>query len=703
MKVRIKGLIAIFILAGMILVNVRTPVCNSASQTDINNAIENGLAHLNSTQASDGSWSASLHPVASTAMAVLAFENNGHYGWNMSDPYNTTVQNGLDYLFVNGQNITIGLKPAGNPDVSGTGVGIAWDFSSYPAYESPMVLMAIIASNAPTNVTSLGALGVRSYHAIAQDIVDYLAWSQNDNTTVYSGRGGWSYTPTLNFYGSDNSNTPWPILGLMAAELWGINAPAFVATELEYWIATCQSPNLGGTPLTNPNYGAFWYSAYSGGYILGGVAEAAAGILEMTYTGVPTSNANITAAEGYINRMWTTNDASWNVNIGNLYTMYSVMKAMREATPAPLQFIANYDGSNGVEWYNGTSEYADALVSNQSSDGNWTNWMTWAESGEYSPSMNTALGVLILQGGLTAPVVVKYGLTVTVLDAITSNPIVSANVTIVGPQTLSSLTTVSGQVVFGVVLAGSYVVSASKAGYTPASVNVSLTKDTDITIKLTPITLPLTVTKFFTDSSLCPLPLDSKGNPEVYVVLPGGIVRSTNPGEVLAWINVTNTAGVPLQSLQVNETLPVDWAVHPAWMPGLGAIHVYFANTTSLSTNPEITQPSTITVSTGNPQVVYLAIPSLNITAIGHPLMPGQTILLAVKLTYALKGTSQSTVSYPRNYTDTASAAAWSQPNYTGTQATGTATAFFIAYAKITDPAPRLGRSFLDIYNTYCN
>src|SRR2546425_2502622 len=191
------------------------------------------------------------------------------------------------------------------------------------------------------------------------------------------------------------------------------------------------------------------------------------------------------------------------------------------------------------------------------------------------------------------------------------------------------------------------------------------------------------VSKFFTDSSLNPLPLDNNGNPMVNVVLARSIVESTNPGQVLAWVNVSNTGSTSLQSLKLNETLPVDWTVDPSWMPGKGAIHVYYANTTSLATNPEITQPSTITVSTGNPETVSLAMSNLTATAIGHALLPGQSLLLSVKLTYGLIKTSQSFASYPRNYTDIASAAAWTQPSYTGTETSATGSAFFIAYAKV--------------------
>src|SRR2546422_322656 len=162
----------------------------------------------------------------------------------------------------------------------------------------------------------------------------------------------------------------------------------------------------------------------------------------------------------------------------------------------------------------------------------------------------------------------------------------------------------------------------------------------------------LQVAKFFTDSSLNPLPRDSIGNPKVDVVLANGVVTSTNPGQVLAWINVTNTSGSSLQALKLNDTLPVDWMVSPAWIPpkgSVGAIHVFYANGTSLASETEITQPSTITVSTGNPETVQLAISNFTSTTIGHPLMPGQRILLSLKLTYGLIHTSESASSFARN------------------------------------------------------
>ena len=194
---------------------------------------------------------------------------------------------------------------------------------------------------------------------------------------------------------------------------------------------------------------------------------------------------------------------------------------------------------------------------------------------------------------------------------------------------------------------------------------------------------PLEVSTFFTDSNLNPLPLDSKRHPEVNVALARGIVRNTSPSQIIAWVNITNTSGSSVQSLRLNDTLPIDWAVDPSWPPARGSIHVYYGNTTGLATDPEITQPSTITVSTGNPETVHLAISNLTATPIGHPLGRGESILLSVKLTYALRGTDQSFASYPRYYNESVIAATWSQASYGGAEASGTSLAIFAAHARV--------------------
>lgn len=202
--------------------------------------------------------------------------------------------------------------------------------------------------------------------------------------------------------------------------------------------------------------------------------------------------------------------------------------------------------------------------------------------------------------------------------------------------------------------------------------------------RLVTVTFPspsIGVSLFFTSPSLNPLPLDNSGNSLVDVLFARGTVQTTHPIRVLAWLNVTNTGSIPLQSLRLDETLPVDWRVTPAWMPARAAVQVYYANATSLSANPVIT-PSNITVATGDPETVSLNMSDLTATAIGHALMPGQSLLVSVRLSYALTKTNQSLSSYPRNYTDTVEAMAWTDASYTGAESLATVSDFFTAYAR---------------------
>lgn len=170
------------------------------------------------------------------------------------------------------------------------------------------------------------------------------------------------------------------------------------------------------------------------------------------------------------------------------------------------------------------------------------------------------------------------------------------------------------------------------------------------------------MTGFFTDPNL-------KALFRVNVTLENGTVRSTDPRDVLAWINVTNSGAVPLQSLRLTEMLPPDWTISPHQGQEKGAVHAYYANTPSLATYPEITDPSSITVISGNPQTLIFAMPSLNATAMGHPLLQGQSIVVSVKLSYALLKTSQSSTNFLKAFFDYATVVGWSQPSYTGTEA----------------------------------
>ena len=465
-----------------------TSTSNGATPAAISTAILNGLLYLNSTQLSNGEFPGS-YPAAGTAMAVLAFENAGHFGWNASDPFSTTVQNGLNWLLSQASNMTLDNQTGGNPDTSGSGIGVEWAGDNYPTYETSMALLALIGSSAPTNYTQPGPIGHRTYMAIARDTVDYLSLSQVDPVLNSTGQntnlqaGGWTYgTDDNNSYSSysDQSNTGWPVFALAGAELWGIYPPQWVLNELNVWIKTDQ--NLVANQTTTTLYGSF---GYYDGEILGQVSETGVGIEELTLVGDLSTNSSIIAAEGNLNQMWTVNDHSWNVNIGNLYAMYNVMKACRDAVP-PITYLSYFNGTNGIEWYNGTGQYADSTIAAQGVNGAWTNggWQSWAESGAYSPVLSTAIAVLILEP-FVVNIATLYTLTVTVQNSQTLAPISGASVLANGPNTLTGTTGANGQIVFSNVQAGNYAINASATGYATSSpVSVSVTNNTAYTVNL---------------------------------------------------------------------------------------------------------------------------------------------------------------------------------------------------------------------------
>ena len=490
MKSLRKNILTVLIISVLLLSTTNIPKSQAASQTSINDAITKGLNWLVSAQYNapgnwyDGAWPYSGYPAAEAAMAVLAFEDTGHLPGNASDPYHTVVEKGLDFIFTRANVIALSVQPAGDPDSNGNGIGIRFEWGE-TTYVTPMVLMAIVASGNKSRVATTGPAGVigRTYYDIAVDIVDWLAYGQNDvGTGNY--RGGWRYE--ANYGSSDNSNSQWPALGLMTAELWGINAPSWVKSELLYWLTYSQ--NLDNNPSTNYYYGSFGYDSK---YYIDDVAETAAGIAMLSYCGVIKTDSRMVAAQGYLVRDWATWDGSWrtNFNMGlsyaNEYAMFAIMKTMKLAKPTPIKTIVDYAGSPTIEWYNGTNQYADWLVAKQFADGHWNPWWYW------DTVMDTAWGVLILLP--YAPVVVKYDFTVLAKDSITGNPISGATVNVEGPETYSGSTGADGKIKFPSIQAGEYNVSVSASHYYQNSTKYTLTFNSQYDVKLTPIVHDLTV------------------------------------------------------------------------------------------------------------------------------------------------------------------------------------------------------------------
>lgn len=125
-----------------------------ATQIQINDAILRGLAYLARTQDPAKGYFHRSSPVAFTAAAVQAIENEGHFPGSGS-LYSGNVEKGLDYIFTKCYKHDIGQQSKGNPDTNGNGKGIYFeDFGLHLQYQLGIVIPAIVASNTPNRMVT---------------------------------------------------------------------------------------------------------------------------------------------------------------------------------------------------------------------------------------------------------------------------------------------------------------------------------------------------------------------------------------------------------------------------------------------------------------------------------------------------------------------------------------------------------------------
>ena len=390
MKNSSKKILPATVFAAILVISVfavvTTPV-GAVTQEQKNEAIEKGLEWLAAQQNSDGSWTCQMHGqynVSATAFAVLKFEHHAKEILGI-DPFNTTyeysdeIERGWHYIFNHTVCRDIGMQPAGDPDVNlvnDMGVYFMSPGSNRPGYETGIVMMALEASCHPEFIVdaSAGCVDGWTYLDVMKDTVDYVAWAQSDAPNV--GRGGWRYSP--NSPSSDNSVSQWPVLGLMSAAGWGVNAPDWVKSELlNHWLVYSR----------NSVTGCFGYTSSSSVTGSGWVGVTAAGLTELTYCGVTTDDDRWVNASRCICKNWDTS------NIGNIYTMYGVMKASMTAQP---EIIWWYNCS--IDNHSWQEEYDEWLNGTQLSDGSWPAGGGWGDE-----NLNTEWALLILQKVVPPP------------------------------------------------------------------------------------------------------------------------------------------------------------------------------------------------------------------------------------------------------------------------------------------------------------
>ncbi len=362
---------------------VEIEVAPMSFEVEVNAAVEDGLRYLYLQQWSDGRWRDYGCDAATTAMPVLAFENQGHLPINDFDEdiYAEYVKAGLDFLTSILRTQAMSVQGAGDPEeivpgnTDNNGLGV-YPQSCYTGYETGMVMMAMVGSgplgsSAPDLVAPNGPAGIvgRTYRELVVDMVDYCAWAQTEPSQGYY-RGGWRYQ--ANYPNSDNSVSQWPSIGLEAAETnWGIFPPGFVKNELELWINNTQ--HSGGY-----YDGAFYYQT---SFARDAIPATGAGTCEMAFCDIPQSDTRFQRALAYLERAWGS-----GYNKGFHYSMYGVAKGCRIAVDdfGELSEV-NFIGS--IEWY---PDYAQHLIVTQNANGSWP-------TSEWSAYLCDAWSLLVLQ------------------------------------------------------------------------------------------------------------------------------------------------------------------------------------------------------------------------------------------------------------------------------------------------------------------
>ncbi len=329
-------------------------------------AVERGLTWLAQHQYGDGHWpdDSGYYAVATTAGAVQTFINCGfepgddvvvngvHYG--------DVVGKGLGYLFANATFIAISPQQYGNPDTNGNGLGILFRYpgtNNYDIMTTGLALTAIVAVNTPNAIVTSGPLAGRTHAQIVQDTIDYLAYGQEDGTSPM--RGGWRYW--ANFGSSDQSCTPWAAHGLIAARQWGIEAPAFVETQLESFIYYIQ-------PVSGD--GGAWYMYNSGPSNVYRTGEL---LSEFRCVGEDRNNSNVQRALTFLNTRWQTTGIDGN--FGNYGGMYAVFRGLEHIVGLDdntaitnLHSPGNLDPGQTWNW---AQDLTHSLVTTQYADGHW--------------------------------------------------------------------------------------------------------------------------------------------------------------------------------------------------------------------------------------------------------------------------------------------------------------------------------------------
>jgi len=335
-----------------------------ATDTEIEDMIEGGVAWLLTNKNGDGSFSWGQEIVARTAMAVVKLcDKSIEEGFQPLDPdgpYYTQIQEALAFIMSHEQ-----IK---GPDQKLYNI---LGNAHHDNYNGSWALMAFCATRDA------------GYLTIAQQAANFFIENRAPNGAWgYNAEGGWDDNQSW----QDNSNTGYVVLSLVAAANFGCSIPAAVVDDHKTWVNYIQNPvdgdpDDGGSGYTQPNE---WVNMIKTGNLL----------FEMAFVGDKPTDSRVQDAVDYLERHWGDLNQDPGFRPNNYQAMYTMMKGL---TALGIDAVGPYD------WY---GEFTDMMYANKLGvPGNyyWPADGMWAD--EY---ISTVFALLTLEKVVELPRIEVY-------------------------------------------------------------------------------------------------------------------------------------------------------------------------------------------------------------------------------------------------------------------------------------------------------
>ncbi len=367
--------------AGVALVS--TPAsAQSATEVEIDDAIDSGVAWLVAQQADNGSWQGGYVP-GPTGMGLAVL---GHYAERMDMlpldaefPYRDAMQAGLNFIFASAyhddDNERVWFY---QPNI--------FQSSNYAAGPA---LMGIVLSGTPNRIVDVEGSAVYglTYRDVAQRIVNTLAHVQ---LTAGTAVGSWDYTP--NGTSGDLSTAGWVSLGIgYARDRFGISLPASLVVGIDAHIDQAQQTaneaawQYGGAGYRSYDGYASWINSHKVGHLL----------YMMYLVGDGAETPRVQRSLGFLERYWDSptsgsgggqTDAGWRGAPPGYLPSY-----IGTATITKGLVAMGLDVLDGADWF---ADISTVVVQNQHADDYWD--QGGYPSGVYYRELSTMWALLTL-------------------------------------------------------------------------------------------------------------------------------------------------------------------------------------------------------------------------------------------------------------------------------------------------------------------